>query len=463
MARVRSFPDSNMQVEIRIQPEITGQKILGFGGSFTQASAAVLQELSAENRKKVLEAYFGDNGSRYSLTRTHINSCDFSTYNYCYAPVSGDKNLESFSIEEDKKHLIPLIKDAAKVSINGFKIIASPWTAPPWMKDNNDWRGGKLLPEYQKTWAQYFSKYIEAYQSEGIDISAITVNNEPLGNDENWESMHFTPEEMNHFVLNALGPELREKHPEVSILGYDQNRDDELLEWADAMYDNPEALSFFDGTAVHWYGSTFYAFPEHLRYVSEKAPEKLLIQTEACIDAEVPRWQDDAWYWTDEAKDWGYTWAPENKKHLHPKYAPVFRYANDIIDCLNNGVHGWIDWNLILNRQGGPNWAKNWCIAPIIADTDKDEIYLTPLYFVIQHFSKFIRPDAIQIQTKFSNVDGLNAVSVQNPDGSIVLVLSNKGDRNKKIILHLNDAEMSFCIRARAVQTVLISRTLEIQ
>ena len=135
--------------------------------------------------------------------------------------------IKNFSIEEDKDDLIPMIKDAMAISKDGFKIISSPWTAPPWMKDNKDWVGGKLLPKYYDTWALFFSKYIDAYKAEGIDIWGFTVENEPLGNGNNWESMHFTPEEMTDFVQNHLGPKLEaDGKGDVKILGYDQNRGD---------------------------------------------------------------------------------------------------------------------------------------------------------------------------------------------------------------------------------------------
>ena len=142
--------------EIKINPDEKFQTITGFGGSFTEASASLLNKLSPANRDKILQAYFGEDGARYSLTRTHINSCDFSLSNYAYAMKPGDKNLDSFSIEPDRNDLIPMIKAAMKISKEGFKIISSPWTAPPWMTDNNDWRGGKLLPKYRNTWALYF-------------------------------------------------------------------------------------------------------------------------------------------------------------------------------------------------------------------------------------------------------------------------------------------------------------------
>ena len=350
-----------------------------------------------------------------------------------------------------------MIKNAQVLSKEGFKIISSPWTAPPWMKDNNDWRGGKLLPGYYDTWALFFSKYIDAYRAEGIDIWGFTVENEPLGNDSNWESMHFSPEEMTEFVKNHLGPKLKADGHNVKILGFDQNRDGELKKWVDVMFADEEAREYFDGTAVHWYAGTVEYFPEALQYVTRKAPGKHLINTEACIDAQVPRWNDDTWYWSKEATDWGWDWAPEELKHLHPKYVPVFRYARDIIGCLNNGVDGWIDWNMVLDRQGGPNWAKNWCVAPVIVDPGQDEVYFTPLYYTLAHFSRYIMPGAVRIG--FENPDeNLMVTAVRNPDGSIAVILFNPEEEAKGIHLVLNEKSVEFSISGKAIQTITIQK-----
>jgi glucosylceramidase len=417
----------------------------------------LLNQLGAENREKVLEAYFGESGARYSLTRTHINSCDFSLSNYSYAPVAGDMELEHFSIDEDREDIIPMIKDAMAKSKDGFRILSSPWTAPPWMKDNNDWVGGKLLPKYYDTWALFFSKYVDAYKTEGIDIWGLTVENEPLGNGNNWESMHFSPEEMTAFVEKHLGPKLEaDGKGHIHILGYDQNRE-HLRAWVDAMYKDERSKKYFGGTAIHWYASTFDFFPEELQYAHRKAPNKHLIQSEACVDAEVPKWKDDAWYWSKEATDWGWDWAPEDQKPLHPKYVPVYRYARDIIGCLNNWVDGWVDWNMVLDRQGGPNWFENWCVAPVIVDPEQDEVYFTPIYYTMAHFSRFIRPGATRIG--FENPDpDLMVTAAQNPDGSIAVVIFNPGESVKGINLSLGERSSHFTISARAIQTVVISK-----
>ena len=456
LRRRTELVSENEAAPIRLFPARKYQTITGFGGSFTEASAYLLNQLSKKNRDLILEAYFGSDGARYSLTRTHINSCDFSLSNYSYAPVAGDKELKNFSIDEDRDALIPMIKEAMAISEDGFKIMASPWTAPPWMKDNKDWRGGRLLPEYYDSWALFFSKYLDAYKDEGIDIWALTVENEPLGNNNNWESMHYSPEEMVDFVQHHMGPKLDQDGHDVKIFAYDQNRGEELKKWAKIIYKDDASSKYFDGMAVHWYASTIDWMPESLNFTHDLAPEKHLIQSEACVDADVPHWKDDPWYWSKEATDWGWDWAPEDQKKDHPKYVPVYRYARDMIGCMNSWVEGWIDWNMVLDRQGGPNWFKNWCVAPVIVDPEKDEVYFTPLYYTMAHFSKFIRPGAVRIGFEMSDAS-LMMTAVQNPDGSIAVVLLNMSSDARNINLSLGDRSVDVQISAQAIQTILVS------
>lgn len=455
LTRVSEFTlEENMSI-IKLDPNHRFQTITGFGGAFTEASASLLNKISQKNRDTIIQAYFSEQGAHYSLTRTHMNSCDFSLNHYSYAPVDDDRELKYFTIKEDKEDLIPMIKDALKASKDGFKILASPWTAAPWMKDNKAWVGGKLLPRYYDTWALFFSKYIDAYREEGIDIWGFTVENEPLGNGNNWESMHFSPNEMTNFVQHHLGPKLENDKHDVKILGYDQNRE-HLSEWIDSMYSNEASSKYFDGTAIHWYASTYDVFPKELNYAHNKAPNKYLIQTEACVDSQIPVWKDDAWYWKKESTDWGWDWAPERDKHLHPKYAPVNRYARDIIGCLNNWVDGWVDWNMVLNRQGGPNWFKNWCIAPVIVDSEKDEVYFTPLYYTMAHFSKYIRPKATIIDADNSDKE-LQVTAAQNLDGTIAVVVFNEGNIKKSFKLLMGQKQSTITISGQSIQTILIN------
>ncbi|MFC6877146.1 glycoside hydrolase family 30 protein [Flavobacterium myungsuense] len=455
LTKITAFSANENAVLININPEEKFQTITGFGGSFTEASASLLNRLSQTNRKKILDAYFGEEGANYSLTRTHIASCDFSLSNYTYAKVENDVSLENFTIEDDKSDLIPMILEAKAISKEGFNIIASPWTAPPWMKDNKKYVGGKLLPEFNDSFALYFSKYLNAYKKEGINIWGVTVINEPHGNGNNWESTLFSPKEMTNFVQNHLGPKLeKEGWGDVNILGYDQNRAG-IKEWVDVMYEDEKSSKYYDGLAVHWYESTYEVFPEDLQYAHKKAPNKYLIQTEACVDSEIPHWNDDAWYWKKEATDWGWDWASEKDKYLHPKYAPVNRYANDIIGCLNNWVDGWVDWNMVLDTGGGPNWFKNWCIAPVIVDVNKDEVYFTPLYYTMAHFSKYMRPGAVKIGCTINHKE-IVTTAVKNPDGTIAVVVFNPTSEKQNITLQLDKKTKSISINAQALQTIII-------
>lgn len=442
-------------LEITLQPEVEYQSITGFGGAFTESSAHLLNHISADNRAEILNAYFSEEGANYSLTRTHMNSCDFSLDHYSYAPVEADSQLVHFSIAEDMDDIIPMITEAQGISKDGFKIIASPWTAPPWMKDNQDWYGGKLLKDYYPTWALFFSKYVEAYKKEGIDIWAFTVENEPLGNDAHWESMHYTPQEMAEFVKEHLAPQLEQDGLDQKILVYDQNRGEELEEWARVLLTDTILKPLIYGTAVHWYTGTQKWFPESLQYTHELAPDKAIIHTEGCIDAEVPHWNDDAWYWKKEATDWGWDWAKPENKHNHPKYVPAYRYARDIIGCMNNWVEGWVDWNMVLDEKGGPNLAQNWCVAPVLVDTTKDEIYFTPMYYILSHFSKYIRPGAKRIG--FSNPnESLMITAARNEDGSIAVVVLNMTDENQDFYLSLDGKSIPCSISKQALQTILI-------
>ncbi len=442
---------------IFLRPDRRFQEIVGFGGAFTESTAFVLNQLEKGRRQEVLNACFSPAGAHYSLTRTHINSCDFSLTNYAYANTPGDFELEDFSIQEDLDDLVPLIKDAMSVPGAAFKILASPWTAPPWMKDNGAWNGGSLKPECHPTWALYFSKYIRAYAAQGIPIWGVTVQNEPLGNGAQWESMIFTPRQMADFIKQHLGPQFVRDNLDAKILIYDQNRD-HLQEWAGEILGDPEAARYVWGTAVHWYSSTTNWYPDVLTAVHDRFPTKALLHTEGCIDAEVPVWKNDDWYWSREATDWGFEWAEEKDKYLHPKYVPVQRYAQDIIGGLNSWLAGWVDWNMVLDHQGGPNHARNWCIAPILVHSATKEVYFTPLHDVMCHFSKYIRPGAVRIGVD-SEANDLMVTACLNPDGRIAVVLFNGTAKPIPYRVVLDREEVRLRVPEHALQTVLLEQS----
>lgn len=391
---------------VEIKQDQPGQTIIGFGGAFTEAGAHALSELDPARREEVLRAYFDpEHGLGYTLCRTHINSCDFSLGNYAYCETPGDVELAEFSIARDHELLIPFIRDAMQIAGTDIRFLASPWSPPAWMKTNgkmND--GGQLIPEMRSVWARYFTRYIRAYAEVGIPIWAVTVQNEPRAH-QTWDSCLYTHEEQRDFVRDHLGPTLeKDGLGDVKILVWDHNKD-EVQECADIILSDPEAARYIWGVAFHWYGGDHF---DSLAAIHRQYPDMSLVFSEGC---------------------------QENGVRLG-SWELGERYAHAMIGDLNHWTTGWIDWNMVLNHEGGPNHVGNFCDAPIIVNAETDTIHYQNAYFYIGHFSRHIRPEAVRLGVE---VDGaaLEATSARNPDGSVVTV-----------VLNPTDDEITFCLRS---------------
>lgn len=476
------FAASVAPAEVRLEVHLdqVRQTFLGVGGSLTQASAAALRELSPAKRTEVLAALFGTDGARYALSRTHIGSSDFSEYSYSYAP-DADPSLAGFSVAEDERNgLIQLIQDAKAIPGANFQLIASPWTAPAWMKDNGKLyepergRGGTLLREHYDTFARYFVAYLQAYAKRNIDIWAITPVNEPQGNAGTWESMEMTPEEQRDF-LRILGPQLRSVGLDTDILIFDQNRA-EMAEFTDVIFNDPLAAEHVRGTAVHWYNSTFRVYEDVLDAQHQKYPNRLIVHSEGTIDSVAGQascentcsnppcgcedlyawWQDDAWYWKKEATDWGWDWAP-NREVDHPKYAPAFRYARDLVVGMNHWLAGWVDWNIVLNKRGGPNHVGNYCLAPVMVDGESDTVYYTPLYYILKQVSRHSRPGGKVLTTSLDGPPSLHTVAIENPDRDIAIHVFNESDAAVAATVVFKGEQARLDIAPASLQTIVLS------
>ena len=257
---------------IFVDVDKTFQTIEGFGGAFTDASADNFAKLSPEAQESFLKACFDPTeGSGYTLCRTTIHSCDYAAEMYTYDDVVGDTALEHFSIEPDRRARIPYIKRALRTAEGDLRLYASPWSPPAWMKTNGDMLyGGKLRPEYAQTWADYFVRYVRAYEAEGIPIWGLTVQNEALAV-QVWESCVFTAAEERDFVRDYLGPTLRkEGFSDVKLMFWDHNRG-LMYQRAEVMYDDPEAAQYVWGLAFHWYTGNHH---DNVRMVHDAFPEK---------------------------------------------------------------------------------------------------------------------------------------------------------------------------------------------
>ena len=493
---------------IVIRPDVVKQTITGIGSSFTESSAYVLAHLDAKKRLEVMNNIYGEDGANFSLTRTPIGSTDFSVEGkYSYAEIDDDDTLQHFSIRPDydgfsatdypgikdeQFDLLPMIKEALAIknaqADNDLKIVASAWTAPPWMKDIEAWylpgspennyhgTGGALKAQYVQTYADYIAKYLQAYRAEGVDIWGLTPVNEPHGNSGNWESMHFTPETQNAFIKNHLGPTLQANgNGDIKVLIYDQNRDG-MEHWTDTIFGDPETAPFVHGAAVHWYSSTYKVHEKIFDRVHDKFPSFSIIHTEGTIDdlgkpapdgildpalfEESDWFNNDAFWWNDNATDWAYTatWAPNNVDH--PVYTPVHRYARNIIVSLNHWMEGWIDWNIVLDQDGGPNHAGNFCGAPIMIDVKSGQVYYTPIYHVLAQFSRTIRPGdkAVQADKHLEDLDddALHASATINGDDLLSVQILNTTKEPIRYQLQIGTQHAEIVIAANSLQTVRV-------
>lgn len=374
------------------------QTIEGFGGAFTEAAADTFYRLPPATRAEILRAYFDPlAGHGYRLCRTHINSCDFSLGNYAYDEVDGDFELQHFSIEHDRRALLPMIQEALRLAGPALKLFASPWSPPAWTKTNGDMNhGGELKPECRPAWARYFVRYVKAYEQEGVPLWGLTVQNEPMAA-QTWDSCVYSAEAERDFVRDYLGPALAEAGlSRLQLMIWDHNRDG-LFERARAIYDDPAAASYVWGAAFHWYVGDHF---DNVQLTHDAYPHKQLLFSEGCQEGG-PHYGD---------------WQVGE------------RYGHSMLQDLNRWTVGWVDWNLVLDEHGGPNHVNNLCSAPLLADTQTGKLYYHNSYYYIGHFARFIRPGAQRIACA-SSLDDLEVTAFLNPDRQIAVVVLNRTDR----------------------------------
>jgi glucosylceramidase len=409
---------------VSVDTESRFQVIEGFGGAFTEAAAVNWLALGAGRREELLNAYFDrDHGHGYSLCRVHMGSCDFALGNYSHAETPGDMALASFSIARDRQALLPFIKAAQRVAREPIKLLASPWSPPAWMKTNDRMNGGGALrTECRRAWARCYARFIEAYEAEGVPIWAVSVQNEPAAT-QAWDSCIYTAEEERDFVRDFLGPELEASGlGHVRIVIWHHNRD-LMVERARTVYSDPDAARYVWGTGFHWYGEDCF---DNVQQVHDAWPDKALLFTEGC---------------------------QEGGPH-HGSWDLGERYARSMINDLNRWTVGWIDWNLLLDGQGGPNHVGNFCSAPVLADASLDEFSLQSSYFYLGHFARFVKPGARRVLCTADRPD-LEAAAFVNPDGSVATVVMNRTGQPQRFALRIDGTRTSTELPPRSIATYL--------
>ncbi|HBP45769.1 MAG TPA: glycosyl hydrolase [Flavobacteriales bacterium] len=417
------------EVALFVNPNKTFQSFLGIGGAITDASAEVFSLLSPPVQSQFMNAYFGEGGINYNIIRTSIHSCDFGLGSHTYIE-EGDSALTTFNIEADRAKRIPMIKIAADMIGESLVFYASPWSPPAFMKTNKSMlRGGSLLPEYYQAWANYFIKFIQSYEAEGLPVWGVTIQNEPMAT-QRWESCIYTAEQERDFLKNHLGPALaRAGLGDKKVVVWDHNRD-LITHRANTIFDDPEASKYAWGTGFHWYETWTGGLPKYdnLKLVKEAYPDKQLLFTEGCQEG-----FDPAHY---------------------ERWSNAERYGNSMINDFNSGTVGWTDWNILLDETGGPNHVQNLCFAPIHADTQHDSLIFTPTYYYLGHFSRFIDPGALRVSTSASR-STIESTSFQNPNGSMVTVVMNQTNAPINYTLIVEEQEVRTFIPAHAMQTLL--------
>jgi glucosylceramidase len=408
------------QICVFVDPSKRFQTILGVGGALTDAAAETFAKLPKAKQGEILSAYFDtDKGIGYTLARTNIHSCDFSSGSYTYVN-EGDAELKSFNISHDQQFRIPFIKQALAAAGGKLIIFASPWSPPAFMKDNKSMlHGGKLKAESYQPWANYYTRFIKAYQREGIPIWGISIQNEPMATQQ-WESCIYSAEEERDFLKNYLGPTMkREGLGDKKIIAWDHNRD-LIYQRVSTILADPKAAQYVWGIGYHWYEPWSGGEPmfDNVKLVQESFPDKNLIFTEGCADSFNPQ----------KLNDW--------------KLGE--QYGRSMINDFNSGAVGWTDWNILLDETGGPNHVKNFCFAPVHADTKTGQLIYTNSYYYIGHFSKFVRPGARRIASSPSRSQLLSAAFI-NQDGKVSVVVMNQSDKKVSYYLWLdgNAAEVN--------------------
>jgi glucosylceramidase len=379
------------------------QTFIGIGGAITDATAETFAKLPPNKQKELLTAYYDpQKGIGYTLARTNINSCDFSSDSYNYIK-EGDSSLQTFSIAHDEQYRIPFIKQAIAMAGGRLRLFASPWSPPAFMKDNNSmFNGGKLKPAYYQPWANYYVKFIKAYEQEGIPVWGLTVQNEPMAT-QRWESCLYTAQDEANFIKNYLGPTLRKEGLfDRKIIAWDHNRD-LIYQYASTLLNDKEVAKYVWGIGFHWYETWTGSEPMYAneKQIQQAFPDTRLLFTEGCNEG----------FDSTKLSDW------QLGEH----------YGRSMINDFNNGTVGWTDWNVLLDEHGGPNHVGNYCFAPVHANTKTGELTYTNAYYYIGQFSKFIRPGAKRIVSS-SNRDKLLTTAFKNSDGSIVIIVMNQSE-----------------------------------
>jgi glucosylceramidase len=394
------------------------QTIDGFGFTLTGGSATLINKLPAAQQDSLLAELFSlkGKGIGVSYLRISIGASDMSADTFTYNDLPAgqtDVKQEKFSLEKERADFLPVLKKI--VAINpSIKILGSPWSAPTWMKDNNNFKGGSLKPEYYSSYALYFKKYIAAMKAEGITIDAITIQNEPL-HPGNVPSMFMDAVAQGNFIKTALGPAFKDAGIKTKIILYDHNAD--KPEYPISILNDLETSKYVDGSAFHLYAGNISA----LSKVHNAHPNKNLYFTEQWVGGPGKFPEDLKWH-----------------------------VSTLIIGATRNWSKNVLEWNLAADSNYNPHTVGG-CTTCLGALTINPDVSRNVAFYVIGHASKFVNPGSVRIG---SNVmDNLDNVAFKTPDGKKVLIVTNNNNASKSFSIRSNGKTAKASLPAGAVAT----------
>ena len=408
---------TNANKTIVVDSTQTYQKIDGFGFALTGGSATLINGLSATNKTSLLKELFATDSTNIGVSylRISIGASDLSDHAFSYDEVAGDLTLQNFSINEEMKDLIPVLKQIVQLN-PAIKIIATPWSAPAWMKTNGSFSGGSLKAECYDVYARYFVKYIQAMQAEGIPIEAVTPQNEPL-NANNNPAMVMQANEQNNFIKNYLAPQFKANNIKAKIIVYDHNLD--VPEYAEQILSDGETYNLVDGSAFHLYSGNINT----MSTIHNKYPDKNL-------------------YFTEQYTASSGNFAGDLQWHIQTQ----------IIGATRNWSKNVIEWNLASNPELGPHTIGgcSTCLGAITIN-GSSVTKRNVSYYIIAHASKYVRPGATRISS--TDFGDLPNVAFKNADGSKVLVVLNNTSSTQTFNIQINGATVSPVLEAGSVGT----------
>lgn len=396
------------------------QTMDGFGFTLTGGSATLINQLKTSEKTELLKELFATNQNNIGISylRVSIGASDLSDHVFTYNDLPDgetDPNMQKFSLAEEQKDLIPVLKQILGINPN-IKILGSSWTPPSWMKTNNNSKGGSLKPEFYEAYAKYMVKYIRAMQKEGIRIDAITIQNEPLHPGNN-PSLLMLPSEQAAFIRKNLGPAFKNSGIKTKIILYDHNAD--RPDYPIGVLNDPEARKYIDGSAFHLYGGSIEALTE----VHEAHPDKNVYFTEQWIGAPG-------------------NFAGDLKWHI----------KNLIIGAPRNWSKNVLEWNLAADPMQNPH-TDGGCTECLGAITIGNSIVRNPAYYILAHAAKFARPGSVRISSNITM--GLANVAFKTPTGKTVLIVLNESDKPQAFAIASKGKLLSQSLNGGSVATYI--------